>query len=81
MLSAELGDEFLAEGASFLALDYDPKKREALLISVGESESPATHIISDPRELWVEKSEAGDDVALEVISDAGRTIVRFLPET
>jgi hypothetical protein len=80
VLSAELGDEFFAEGSPFMALDYDSKEREALLISVGESESPSTHIISDPGELWVEKNEAGDDLALEVVSDAGRTIVRFLPE-
>jgi hypothetical protein len=81
VLSAELGDEFFAEGAPFLALDYDPKSREALLISVGESESPSTHVISDPTELWVEENEVGVDMALEVVSDAGRAIVRFLPET
>lgn len=80
VLSSELGDEFFAEGAPFLALDYDPKKREALLISVGKSESPSTHIISEPKELWVEENEAGNDIALEVVSGAGRTIVRFLPE-
>ena len=80
VLSAELGDEFFAEGAPFMALDYDSKKRVALLISVGEGKDVSTHIISDPRELWVEESEAGDALAMEVVNDASRTIVRFLPE-
>jgi hypothetical protein len=78
VLSAELGDEFLAEGTSFTALDYDPKKHESLLISVHGSEGLLTHIISNPKELWVNRNEAGNDVALEIVSDADRTIVRFL---
>ena len=80
VVSPELGDEFFAEGVPFLALDYDPKKEESLLVSVGEGESLSTHSVSNPRELWVEESPDGHALALQIVNDAGRTILRFLPE-
>lgn len=80
ILSDELGDEFFAEGAPFMALDYDPKKQESLLISVGEGENLSTHTVSNPKELWVEESPEGNALALEIVNDSGKTILRFLPE-
>ena len=55
-------------------------------IMTGDTEESATHLIEQPRRVWVEETDEGADAALQIESgDHGTTILRLrsaaLPET
>jgi len=77
MVSATLGDETIMEGAPFMALDFDPEGAGTLMFSAGEGENLTTHAITAPQEIWLEKNEEDVDVALAVLTQDGKIVLRF----
>jgi hypothetical protein len=46
--------------------------------AAGQSFEQVTHIIRSPRRVWIERTDEGADVALQIESEeGGRTIIRF----
>jgi len=77
MVSATLGDETIMEGAPLMALDFDPQGDGALMFGVGAGDGLTTHVVSAPKDIWLEENDEEIDVALEVITDQGKTILYF----
>jgi hypothetical protein len=77
MVSATLGDEMLMEGAPFLALDFDPEGEGTLMFSAGGKENLTTHAVTAPQEIWLEEDEEDVDVALAVLVQDGKVVLRF----
>ncbi len=77
IVSDELGDEPLANGAALVALDYDPAgKGNRFVISYGEEAAPSSHVMAKPVALWQGQDENGLIVSLEIeTEDGSRTIV------
>jgi len=78
LLSSDLGAEPLADEIPFLALDFDPRREGKMLVSVGRGDDLMTHVIDAPEALWLERSEDGTDVALEILAEEEKVIVSFL---
>ncbi len=77
MVSATLGDEIIMKDAPFMALDFDPEGEGTLMFSAGEKDELTTHAITAPHEIWLEKNEEDIDVALAVLAQDGKVVLRF----
>ena len=73
VLSSELGDQFVAEGAHLTGITYDPRTRA--LEFYFES---GDHRVYEPKEVWVEEEEDGFVRAIEVVRpDGTKEVVRL----
>jgi uncharacterized protein YuzE len=73
VLSSELGDRFVAEGAHLLGITYDPRTRALELYL-----ESADHRVYQPKEVWVEEEEDGFVRAIEVVRpDGTKEVVRL----
>lgn len=73
-----VGEEPLAEKIPLMALDYDPGDQGEILITVNRDDEIFTHTIAGPTAIWLERSDDGKAIALEVVAeDESRTILRF----
>lgn len=78
VVSQALGEERLAENIPLMALDFDPENQGAILITVNRDDEIFTHTIAAPKAIWLERTEDGWALALEVVAgDDSRTILRF----
>ena len=73
VLTSELGDQFVAEGARLMGISYDPHTRSIDI----EIESD-DHRVYNPSEVWVIEEEDGFLKAIEMVQpDGTREVVRI----
>ncbi len=73
VLTAELGDQFEAEGAHMLGISYDPHTK-----SIDIDLEGGDHRVYNPSEVWVIEEEDGFLKAIEMASaDGTREVVRI----
>lgn len=73
-----LGGERLAENIPLMAVDFDPENQGTILITVNRDDEIFTHTIAAPKAIWLEGTEDGKALALEVVAaDGSRTLLRF----
>ncbi len=88
VLASELGAQHEVHDLPLVGVMADPGDRGgAIFISAARSAADhVTHVVHAPTRIWIERTDEGADVALQVEwADGTRTIVRFrtpaLPET
>jgi len=76
LMSTEVGDQLLAEGARLAGITYDPRTDSlefSFELTVHET---GDHRILSPREVWVLENDDGSIRSLEVVRpDGGREVV------
>lgn len=87
VLSPELGAQTEFTAVPLLGVAAEPPERgDTISIAVARSASDeVTHIVHTPKKLWLERTDKGADVALEIdAADGTQTILRMkavhLPE-
>jgi hypothetical protein len=77
LISDALGVQPMADGATMVALDYDPAgKGNNFVFSYGNEAAPSSHVITQPTALWQAQDENGLVVSLDIeAEDGSRTIV------
>lgn len=87
VLSTTIGAQPEVTNLPLVGVTFEPANAGTMTVAVARSTSDhLTHAIRRPRHVWIERTEAGADVALEVESEDGaKTILRFktaaLPES
>lgn len=87
ILSTALGAQPQIIDLPLVGVTFEANNGGAMAITAGRSAADhMTHMIQAPSHLWIERTDAGADVALEVESaDGTKAILRFrtaaLPET
>lgn len=80
VMSPEVGAQSEFKAVPLLGIDLDPADRgDAISIAVARSaKDRVTHQIHAPRKLWIERTDAGADVALDIDAEDGtRNILRL----
>jgi hypothetical protein len=77
LIGDELGVQPMVEGATLVALDYDPAgKGNNFVISYGDETAPSSHVVAGPVALWQAQDENGLVVSLEIeAEDGSRTVI------
>ena len=77
LISPELGDQIIVEGAPLMAVDYDPADvGDNLVVTTGEES--LEHVIQEPREVWLARDELGRIEVIEVVDGEGsRTLIKL----
>jgi hypothetical protein len=77
LISDALGVQPMLEGATLVALDYDPAgKGNDFVISYGDEAAPASHVVAKPVALWQAQDENGLVVSLDIETEGGsRTVI------
>jgi hypothetical protein len=87
ILSAELGAQPEVKDLPLIGITVEPDDEAAVMVAVGRSPADhITHSIHAPVHIWLERTDAGADAALQIESmDGTKAIVRLktpaLPET
>jgi hypothetical protein len=79
LLAADIGDQDESTRLPLVGISADVKGENRIEISVGgRRDAHLTHIINDPKQVWITERDDGIHDALEVESgDGRRTIVSF----
>jgi len=80
VLGAEIGAQPEVHDLPLVGVVAEPGERGGTITvsAAKQAFDQVTHVINSPRRVWIERTDEGTDVALQVESDEGsRTIVRF----
>ena len=87
ILGSVLGAQHQINDLPLVGVVTEPQNGGCVTIAVAMSRiDQTTHLVQSPARIWIERTDAGADVALQIeATDGTRTIVRFrtpaLPET
>jgi hypothetical protein len=78
ILDAEIGAQPEVQGLPLLGITAEPREGHDAIIIAAEKKSheSITHIVDHPSRVWIERSDGGTDLALQIESPGGKTIVR-----
>jgi hypothetical protein len=80
VLGSEIGAQPEVQDLPLIGVVADPRERDGTITvsAAKEGFEHIAHIIKSPRRVWIERTDEGDDIALQIESDEGsKTIVRF----
>lgn len=86
VISSEIGAQPLFTNQPLIGISLDRAAERRVVITAGKSDECVTHVVEAPAQMWIERTEAGADVALGIdAADGTRAILRFrtaaVPET